>query len=130
VIGQYANDAPFRIRGGPKGRYAVSYDNNGKLVVAVTNDFSWVQISNLNDIPRPTNPPPPAATGVEVAWRLGVPRTPGPSFRLQATEAITGIRLRIVRAPGVYRVTLPPIDFMALIVVNHIPPPATASRSR
>jgi hypothetical protein len=120
VIGRYANDAPVRVRGGPPGRYAVSYDNKGKLVVAVTNDFSWVQITNRNNIPPSINLPPRAAAGVEVAWRQGVPRILGPDLRFQATEAITGIRLRIERSPGVYKVKLPPIDSMALVVVNAV----------
>jgi hypothetical protein len=121
VLGRYANDAPVRVSGGPQGRYAVSYDNNGKLVVAVTNDFAWVQITNRNSIPPTINLPPPPAAGVQVAWRQGVPRTLGLGFRLQATEVITGARLRIERSPGVYRVRLPPIEFMALVVVNQAP---------
>jgi hypothetical protein len=118
VVGSYYGHAPVRVTGGPQGRYAVSYDNNGKLVVAVTNDFSWVQITNRGDIPTTIRKPPPPAAGVEVAWQRGTPRVVGPGFRLRATEAITGIRLRIERSPGVYRVTLPPIHHMALVTVN------------
>jgi hypothetical protein len=110
-----------RIKGGPQGLYAVSYDDNEKLVVAVTNDFSFVQIVNRNNIPPEINDPPPAATGLEIVWRQGVPRTPGPGFRLEAAEVITGIRLRIKRSPGVYRVKLPPIEYMALVTVNQAP---------
>jgi hypothetical protein len=121
VIGPYYDDAPVRVRSGPRGCYAVSYESNGELVVAVTNDFSWVQIINRNNIPSTINPRAPDAEGVVVAWRQGVPRLLGPGFRLQATEAITGIRLRVERSPGVYWVTLPPIDFMALVVVKPVP---------
>jgi hypothetical protein len=121
VIGQYYNAAPVRVTGGPQGRYAVSYDNNGKLVVAVTNDFSWVQIITPNNIPPTANLPPRAAAGVEVGWKQGVPSFLDPEiFRLQAREAVTGIRLRIERSPGVYRVKLPPIDYMALVVVSPV----------
>jgi hypothetical protein len=121
VIGPHLNDAPVRIRGGPQGLYAVSYDNNGKLVVAVTNDFSFVQIVNRNNIPHEIKDPPPVATGVEIVWRQGVPRAPGPGFRLEAAEVITGTRLRLERSPGVYSVKLPPIEYMALVTVNHVP---------
>jgi hypothetical protein len=93
-------------------------------VVAVTNDFSWVQIRwDEGEI----NERAPAAEGVRVTWRSGhgLPQTlwPLPFPRLRAVEAITGITLTVTRIRGAYRVDLPPFDFLALLVVTAVPRP-------
>jgi len=115
--------APVRVTGGPTGRYGVSYRKEGRLVVAVTNDFSWVQVTSQEDgLPPVINPPAPAAEGVQVTWRTGpgFPQLPGPLprfQRLRAVEAITGTTLKVERVEGAYRVQLK-FDFMALLVVT------------
>jgi len=115
--------APVRITGGPAGSYAVGYRSGGRLVVAVTNDFSWVQITNRGEplSPLETNQPAPPAAGVQVTWRKGhgLPETwDGLPFpRLRAIEAISGATLTVKPFPGGYRVNLPEFPFLALLVV-------------
>ena len=46
VLAPHVPAAPVRVVGGPSGRYSVAYANPSRLAVAVTNDFSWVQITN------------------------------------------------------------------------------------
>jgi hypothetical protein len=117
--------APIRVTGGPANLYAVSYCRERRLVVALTNDFSWVQISSRDDVPAAVNQPAPPATGVEVTWRTGrglpqIPR-PWPGFqRFRAVEAISGATLEVERLGDGHRVRLPPFPFMALLVVTPV----------
>jgi hypothetical protein len=115
--------APVRVTGGPTSRYAVSYRKEGRLVVAVTNDFSWVQVTRPNHVPPVIKSPAPPADGVQVTWRIGDSRLPipGPWSRLQrlrAVEVISGATLDVERFQGAYRVQLPKFCFMALLVVT------------
>jgi hypothetical protein len=114
--------APVSVAGGPAGRYAISYRSGGRLVVALTNDFSWVQITNPDNIPDKINDAAPPASGVRVTWRKGhgLPETwDGLPFpRLFAFEAVTRKTLTIERIKGGYRVALPTFDFMSLLVVG------------
>jgi hypothetical protein len=115
--------APVRIAGGPTGRYAVSYRSGERLVVAVTNDFGWVQITNRRKVPSEVNEPAPPAAGVQVTWRKGhgLPETwDGLPFpRLFAFEAVRRKTLSIERIKGGYRVALPRFPFLALLVVGY-----------
>jgi hypothetical protein len=127
--------APLVVRGGPRGRYGVAYRNNEKLVVAVTNNFNWVQVTRPDDDEgegdvEPSvdaNPPPPQATGVEVLWRRGhgLPQSYLPTrlHRLRAIDAISRATLPVRAFTGGYSVSLPPFDFMALLVVTSAPSP-------
>jgi hypothetical protein len=117
ALERYVSAAPVRVTGGPTGRYAVGYRRGGRLVVAVTNDFSWVQIRWKKG---GENPAAPAANGVRVRWRKGhgLPQAPGRFHRLRAFEAITGMELRVEEADRGYQVDLPEIEFMALLVVT------------
>jgi hypothetical protein len=66
--------------------------------VAVTNDFSWVQITKADKTLPVVNPPAPPADGVRVTWRAahGVPpRRPGDFRRLRAIEAVSGTKLTV-----------------------------------
>jgi hypothetical protein len=114
--------APLRVSGGPPGRYGVAYRNGSRLVVAVTNDFGWVQITKREDLPSEIHQPPPPASGVQVAWRKGhkLPETwDGLPFpRLRALEAISGKTLSVKSFSGGYRVELPPFRALALLVVS------------
>jgi hypothetical protein len=113
---------PVQVTGGPNGRYAVSYRKPGRLLVAVTNDFSWVQFSALNKVPGKINPTPPPAQGVQVTWRRGhgLPQTPGhgPRSRPRAIEAVSDKTLTVREFNDGYRVDLPDFQFMALLVVT------------
>jgi hypothetical protein len=121
----HVESAPLQVTGGPAGRYAVSYRKPGRLIVAVTNNFSWVQFSTRN---RPIPPHkikrrPPPAQNVYVTWRRGhgLPQTSGGDARLQqlrAIEAVTGRTLPVKRVAEGYRVDLPKVAFMALLVVR------------
>lgn len=117
--------APVRVTGGPAGRYAVSYRKPGRLLVAVTNDFSWVQFSTLfkpieqEDI----KPAPPEATGVQVTWPTGHGPHPKPGHkpsphRPHAIEVVSNRSLSVHEFSGGCRVELPDFPFMALLVVT------------
>jgi hypothetical protein len=114
--------APVRVSTGAPGRYAVAYRSDRRLVVAVTNSFSFVQITNLRRVPCEVHRAPPRASGVRIAWRKEstppepTPDVPVPSLR--ALEAISGTALPIATVPGGFRVELPPFGAMALLVVS------------
>jgi hypothetical protein len=119
----HVGTAPVRVTGGPAGRYAVSYRKPGRLVVAVTNDFSCVQFSTLKKpIPQDKiNPTPPRVEGVQVTWRPrgAPPHTPnGRVRRPRVIETLSGKRLTVREIDGAYRVDLPSFQFMALLVIT------------
>jgi hypothetical protein len=124
ISSKLAVTAPVRVTGGPAGRYAISYRSGERLVVAVTNNFSWVQITNRRKVldPSEVNDPAPPAAGISVTWRKGhgLPETwDGLPFpRLFAFEAVTHKALTIERLKGAYRVALPTFDFLSLLVVG------------
>jgi hypothetical protein len=121
VLRPHLTTAPVQVTGGPAGRYAVGYRKPGQLLVAVTNDFSWVQFSTINNPPKKTNPTPPCAEGVKVTWRSGhgLPQRPNPGARRPgAVEAVTGKALTVRDVKGGYRVDLPPFQFMAMLVAS------------
>jgi hypothetical protein len=117
ALKKHMSVAPLRVTGGPPGRYATAYCNNERLVVAVTNDFSWVQIEWANGQINAAAPP---AAGVRVAWRKDAGLLTGPDrvVQLRAVEAITGRSLNIEQSGATYRVNLPRFKFMALLVVT------------
>jgi hypothetical protein len=116
TLDRHIRAAPVRVTGGPTGRYAVAHHSPERLVVAVTNDFSWVQIQWDDDAVRAAAPP---ASGVRVTWRRDEgPHLPNRFGRLKAVEAITGTTLSIEESDGAYRVSLPRFRFMALLVVT------------
>jgi hypothetical protein len=125
----HVTTAPVWVKGGPSGRYAVSYRKPGQLIIAVTNDFSWVQFSALyKPVPdRDINHPPPRAHGIQIAWRTRhvPPQPPSPSPRLlppRAVEAISNKPLTAHPLPGGYEVQLPDFKCMALVVVTQRQP--------
>jgi hypothetical protein len=141
--------APLLVRGGPRACYGVAYRAPNRLVVAVTNDFGWVQVTrppkNTNDPdddpgeddeepPVVINDRAPAATGVEVLWRRGhgLPQSPLPTkfHRLRAIDAVSKTALPVRAFSGGYRVRLPEFDFMALLVVTPAPSPIPLPRLR
>jgi hypothetical protein len=122
AVRPYVETAPVVVRGGPRSAYAVAYRGRDRLVVAVTNDFDWVQITAANEpLPEVINPKPPAAEGVQIGWRSGhgFPQPGGflPFPRLRAFEAIRRRTLAVERVGGMFRVTLPQFQFLAVLVV-------------
>jgi hypothetical protein len=123
AIAPHVAGAPLQVAGvgGRTRRYAVAYRDHDRLVVAVTNDFSWVQIAWTEGAENAAAPP---ADGVRVMWRKGhgLPERPPPwppFRRLQAIEAINNEKtLEIVEIDGGYRVDLPRFPCMALVVVS------------
>jgi hypothetical protein len=113
--------APVHVTGGPASRYAVSYRKPGRLIVAVSNDFSWVQFSTIDNPPDQTNPKPPPADGIQVTWRSDR------SDRPHVVEAVGDELLTPQQVTGGYRVDLPVFQYMALLVVTK--PGASRRRS-
>jgi hypothetical protein len=115
----HVRGTPVRVSGGPAGRYAVPYLVRNRLVVALTNDFRWVQIEWDED--KPANRPAPPADGMRVTWSrraLGGPIAWPPFRRLRAVEALTGTPLPIDTFGGGYHVDVPQFAFMALVVIT------------
>ena len=116
--------APLRVRGGPPGMYAISFRGSNRLVVAVTNDFGWVQITKRDDVLPTVNERPPSADGVQIAWGAGHGFPHASRFdllhRLRAIEAVSGTTLRIDRIGGMSRVSLPRCPHLALLVVRRV----------
>jgi hypothetical protein len=126
IIEPHTATAPVEVTGGPAGSYAVSYRNRRRLVVAVTNDFNWVQITRPNKLPKVVKSPAPPASDVTVTWRAahGLPPRhprPGDVHRLRGIEAVGGSTLAVDASGDKYRVTLPTFSFMALLVVSERP---------
>jgi len=93
-----------------------------RLVVALTNDYSWVQLVKRNrpDPNRVINPPAPAVlAGVQVTWKkgFGFPEA-GEGRTLRAFDAVSGESLPIENSAGEYSVTLPEFARMALVVIE------------
>jgi hypothetical protein len=128
ALAAHFDTAPLQATGGPAGRYAVGYRKPGRLVVPVTNDFSWVQFSTINHPPKTINPQPPSVEDVQVAWRSGhgLPQRSGQKPHHHppgAIEVVSGTPLEVHEIDGGYRVDLPTFPFMALLVVTEPGPP-------
>jgi hypothetical protein len=97
-------------------------------VVAVTNDFSWVQFSTINHPPKKSNPQPPSVEVVQVTWRSGH-RLPEKLHGRppRVLEVVTGTPLEVHQVTGGYRIDLPAFQFMALLVVAE-PGPSPGQR--
>jgi hypothetical protein len=87
-----------------------------RLVVAVANDFSFVQTKSRRSI----NPAPSAVSGVEVVWRIGhgLPEARGQGLPLPVFDAVGGQALQAEAIPGGYKVSLPEFEHMALLVAK------------
>lgn len=120
----------IEVLGGPEKMHAVAfrYDRKGendasRMIIAIVNDFSWVQLTSVeNPIPAPeVNPPaPPVESGVEVIWRRGydLPGIPGPGEELRVFEAISNQFLTAEEIPGGYRVLLPEFAYLSLLIIQ------------
>ena len=118
ALAPHVNTAPVRVRGGPNGRYAVPYARPGRLIVAVTNDFNWVVITNRGTgTPDPIPPPPPPVAGIQVAWRSRRPPL-GSDPRPRAVEVVSGEVLTVHDTDVGHRVDLPTFPHLAILVVS------------
>ena len=90
--------------------------DDSRLVVAVANDFSFVQTKSRRSI----NPAPSAVSGVEVVWRIGhgLPEARGQGLLLRVFDAVGGQTLQAEAIPGGYKVSLPEFEHMALLVAK------------
>jgi hypothetical protein len=79
--------------------------DDSRLVVAVANDFSFVQTKSR----RSLNPAPSAVSGVEVVWRIGhgLPEARGKGAPLPVFDAVGGHTLQAEAIPDGYNVSLP-----------------------
>jgi hypothetical protein len=143
AIEPFVEDSPVTVDGGPDRVHAVAYApaqgiraraGVRRLVVAVTNDFSWVQQHRLEKPLRPSdvNPPAPPASGVEVRWarRAALLPAPGPGVPLRVFEAVSGRSLRPTATRRGYRVRLPDIQHLALLVIDFPSDPNWRSSSQ
>jgi hypothetical protein len=113
AVHPYLHSAPVTVTGGPPGRYAVSYRKPGQLLVALTNDFGWIQFETASKpIPRDQiSQQPPPVEGVQITWKAG-PEPP------QATEVVNRLALPVLEINGGHRVDLPSFQYMALLIVT------------
>ena len=90
--------------------------DDSRLVVAVANDFSFVQTKSRRSI----NPAPSAVSGVEVVWRIGhgLPEARGQGPPLPVFDAVGGQTLQAEAIPGAYKVSLSEFEHMALLVAK------------
>ncbi len=111
VVQPYMSAAPIRVSVGPIKMHSVAFQDPAKsqFIIAVTNDFSWVDDSKYSN--GEPNPTPPPVTDAVVAIRTNRQLT-------QATEVISGQSLTLESTQNGYRVTVPEFQTMALVVVK------------
>jgi hypothetical protein len=122
---RWLSEPRVRVTGGPRGLHGVAYENrDGRLAVAVTNDYRWVQIqprpvrvgegTHYHDGLRVTDeihpPPPPVRDAVVV---LRDRRRPS-----RIVEVLSGLELDTEETPSGLRVRLPEFQYLALVVVE------------
>ena len=110
---QKAVPTKVQVVGGVERMHSVAYRGKGenKLVVAVTNDFSWVQTQTVLNIPDVVNPAPPSVNGATVIVR---------SHRLPARvkEVMTGISPRVMPVHRGFKVMLPEFRTLSVLVME------------
>jgi len=109
-----AAPAPLRVAGGPEKLHAVGLRRPGSraLVVAMANDFSWVQTGRRHDESSPSAPPP--CRDVTIA----VPESSRPA---KATEAVSGASLPVRLEAGRAVIAVPEFQAMAVVVLEPAP---------
>jgi hypothetical protein len=106
---------PVQVTGSTVEMHAVSFENKKRrqLVVAVSNDFTWVQwvpLGGLEDS-ETVNSKPPTITDAEVFVRNRKPPQ-------EIIEVVRGTSLISESIPGGYKVRLPEFQSMALLVIQ------------
>ncbi|MBO1351625.1 MAG: hypothetical protein EBE86_031575 [Hormoscilla sp. GUM202] len=105
VYSEYRDTGPVRVTGGPEKMHAVAFQNPDKnrLMVAITNDFTWIQFrKNIGKGKQSLKSPPPQIRDVEPnSLSPGVGVTPvGGAAELHRCGASRGLKCRIRSQPG------------------------------
>lgn len=107
--------APVQVISSARKMHGVAYEDSRKrrLVVAVTNDYSWVQWLASGEVldPADTNPPPGSINDAQVFVKFR--KTPASVF-----EVLSGNSLVLESIPQGYKVRLPDFQTLALLVVQ------------
>ena len=118
VLQSYLDTAPVRVTEGSKGIHAVAFErqDSGRLVLAVTNDFTWIQLKKHKGMRSrhqltSINSPPSPISGVEVEIKTS--QVPSKVF-----EVISGQLLKPEVTSDGYKLVLPEFSTMALLVVE------------
>ncbi len=114
ALQKFVADSPLQVTGAEGKRHAVAYRNptNNQLVVALTQDFSWLQVKIKNqDLKEPLRQPPPALQGVAINVSAKI-------LPKKVTEIISGQDLVIENTSSGYKVAVPPFAPMALVVIE------------
>jgi hypothetical protein len=104
---------PVQVLGGPERMHAVAFTNStgSRLVIAITNDFSWVQTQTKDRQPAHINTRPSTVSGVEIVLNTrGRP--------LSVMEVVSDSGLTTVPFPSGFRVSVPEFDTLALVVIK------------
>ncbi len=113
AIQPFLAEAPVQVSGSAQ-RQAVAYRNlqTGQLIVAVTQEFSWIQLQEIGKtFTDPLNEPPPPLDGVVITVR-------GASLPQKVSEIISGQVLTPVKTSTGYQVTLPAFSPFALMIAE------------
>jgi len=114
VYSEYRDTAPVRVTGGPEKMHAVAFQNPDKnrLMVAITNDFTWIQFrKNIGKGKQSLKSPPPQIRDVEVEIKANRPPQ-------RVVEVITGQILQPEAIRGGYKVRLPEFSPMAMLAIE------------
>jgi Hypothetical glycosyl hydrolase 6 len=135
-VQEYLADVPVQVLGGPEKMHAVAFrfdgrqhrdgrtdegHDDGRLVVAVTDAFSFVQAKGGKSV---NNPASSAVSGVEVMWRTGhgLPEARGQGYLPRVFDAVSGQNLQADTISDGFKVTLPEFRHMALLVAEECSP--------
>ncbi|MFW6599966.1 hypothetical protein ACQBAU_13405 [Propionibacteriaceae bacterium Y2011] len=108
--------SPVRVTGGPEARHqgflaAPPEGTKRRIVVPISNDFTWIQVRAIGET-GPINEPAPPATGVRVEWDVKLAGA-------RAVEAVSGQQLPVTMgSDGRASVTVPPFDHLAVVVLG------------
>lgn len=117
-------DAPIRVLGGPEGLHAVAferiYDGAREWLIALTPDFSWVQIQS-SKAPLESNEmhaaPAPVTAGVTIELHESLTRGRDVAD-FAASEVISGRDLEVASRGGQILVSMPEFRNFALCLVR------------
>src|SRR5699024_372689 len=96
-------------------------ETGNPLTIAITNDYSWVQVRGPEG--EPPNPAAPPATGVQVEFDASVLGCDGPAACADPHifDAVTDQTLEYEATEDGYRVEVPSFDHLAVIAVEQAP---------
>lgn len=114
LLAEHLDTAPVLVTGGPEKMHSVAFRHPGKdrLVVAISNDFTWVQLKqNLRQSKQTINSPPPAIKGITVEINSS-------SYPQKIFEVLSGQSLKFEHNYKGYKIIVPEFSKMAVIVVE------------